>query len=127
MAKKAAARKKVNGKSATKPKAPAKPKGGRQGALPGMGQVRHTRLDDLCASIGDAREALNTAKADEEAGKQAAIEYMGRNHVSVYKHAGIELVLVPGHDALRVRLAKGDVEVAAVPTDAGDGGDIAEE
>jgi hypothetical protein len=109
MAKKTAAKKtvKTHGKQSA-----------RQKPLPGMGQVRHAKLDDLCMSIGDAREQKNQATMDEEAGKQAALEYMATAGVSVYKHGGIELVRVPGHDALRVRLAKGDVEVNAAPSDA---------
>lgn len=113
MAKKKAARAphKVNGKAA-KPRAVRSP---RQKPLPGMGQVRHDRLDDLCVSIGDAREVMNNAKADVESGSQAALDYMALHNLTIYKHAGIELVRVPGHDALRVRLVKGasDVEVTA--------------
>lgn len=133
MAKKKAGRAphKVNGKPRAKKRhnsaatAPAReprvPKAA-QDVLPGMEQARHARLDNLCMSIGDAREAMNTAKADEEAGKQAALAYMAQHGVSVYKQHGIELVRVPGHDALRVRLVKGDgtVEVNVAPEGDGD-------
>jgi hypothetical protein len=85
-----------------------------------MEQVRHSKLDDLCVSIGDAREQANLAHTDEEAGKQAALGYMAHHNVTVYKHGGIELVRVPGHDALRVRLAKGDVEVSGIDAETGE-------
>lgn len=83
--------------------------------LPTMEQARHSKLDKLCVSIGDAREAANNAHTDEAAGRQAALNYMHDHELSVYKHAGIELVRVPGEDKLRVRLSKGDTSLSDGP------------
>ena len=99
----------------------ARPRSPRQRPLPTFEQVRHTQLDDLCVTIGDARQALNDARTDEESGKQAALAYMREHNVTVYKHAGIELVMVPGHDVLRVRPVK-DGDAVVVGTSGNEGG-----
>ena len=99
-------------KKTTHPEPKPRVKSAEQKPLPTMEAVRHGKLDKLCMSIGDAREQANLARTDEEAGKQAALVYMAQNDITIYKHGGIELVRVPGHDALRVRLAKGDAEVS---------------
>ena len=111
-AKKAAA-KKAGKVKAFKPKGEVRPPSADQGVLPDMEQARHAKLDGLCVSIGDAREKANLAVADESAAKQAALDYMAAKDVTVYKHAGIELVRVPGHEKLRVRLVEngGDAQV----------------
>lgn len=83
-----------------------------------MEQVRNRRLDNLCESIGDERGTINAAKQNEASLEQAALQVMTRDGVTVYKHAGVELVRVPGADKLRVRLVKdtGDSEVSGRET-----------
>ena len=81
--------------------------------LPGMEQVRNARLDSFCESIGDEREAMNKARLEEKGLKQAAVDEMTRKGVTVYRHATIELALIPGAAKLRIRVTKeeGDATV----------------
>lgn len=88
--------------------------GPRSQTLPEMGQVRSTRLDNLCEAINEDRQAMNAAKGSEAGNIQAALREMQRatdkhpNGRMVYKHGGVELARVPGADKLRVRLSKDD-------------------
>lgn len=90
----------------------------RSQVLPGMEQVRDVALDRLCEDIGDARERMNSAKADEQSSIQSALQRMQKSSDrypggrTVYRHAGVELARIPGADKLRVRLTKeqGDAE-----------------
>lgn len=79
--------------------------------LPGLEQVRNGRLDRTCEALGDIRDTLNQSKAEESRMKQAAIQEMSAGHILTYKHAGIELVLVPGADNLRVHVIKQGTDV----------------
>ena len=74
--------------------------------LPGMEQVRSKALDNICEAIGDVRETMNAAKKEESGFVLSALQQMQRTSVTVYKHAGVELALVPGAEKLRVRLVK---------------------
>jgi hypothetical protein len=71
-----------------------------------MEQVRNVRLDRFCESIGDERETMNKARQEEAGLVQGALQEMLRTKTSVYKHAKVELVLVPGTDKLRVHVKK---------------------
>ncbi len=71
-----------------------------------MEQVRHTSLDSACGAIADCRDTANQARTDEAAHKQAALIYMQHHSVNAYKHGGIELLRVPGHEELRIRQIK---------------------
>lgn len=81
------------------------------------------RLDRICEDLSDIRTDLNDATKRQTAAKNAAIKEMGHARgkggkpLTVYKHAGIELVLVPGGDQLRIHVIKpgSDVEVEAHP------------
>lgn len=91
--------------------------------LPGMEHVRYTDLDAYCESIGEARARKNDAVADEKGYIQGAMQSMQKHNCTAYKHAGVELLLVPGDAKLRVRLLKNDEgEGADAPTQ-GDLGD----
>lgn len=108
------ARKRAATKPAPKTKKAPKPRQPRDQVLPGMEQVRHSSLDAACASIAECRDTANQARLDEVAQKQAALSYMQHNSVNAYKHAGIELLRVPGHEELRVRLIKDGGDAAVV-------------
>lgn len=85
----------------------------RSQVLPGMEQVRNRSLDRLCESLGDTRDEI-ARLADEEDGLQAsAMGVMQRDGVTAYRHAGIELALVPGGAKLRVRKLKDKTEQSA--------------
>lgn len=83
-----------------------KPAGPRSQALPGMGRVRDVKLDNLCESIGEARDKMNTAKVDERSDVQAALKRMQSRNLNVYRHSKVELSRVPGGEKLRVRVVK---------------------
>jgi hypothetical protein len=83
-----------------------KGRGPRSQVLPGMSQVRNSRLDAYCEAIGEDRQTLASAKADEQGSIQGALKEMKGKQLSTYKHAGVELAFVPGADKLRVRLTK---------------------
>jgi hypothetical protein len=78
-------------------------------ALPGLEQVRNATLDRASESIADCRATINGAKADEAGYVQVALREMMKVASSLgqstysYKHAGVELLLVPGDAKLRVR------------------------
>lgn len=97
-------------------KARAKPKGPRSQALPGMGagEVRNTKLDNICEGIAEERAAKNAADLEEKQLTSTALQVMQSSKVSAYRHAGVELARVPGAEKLRVRLTKetGDSEVS---------------
>lgn len=105
--------------------ATSKKRGPRSQALPGMDQVRNTRLDNLCEGMAEHRRVMNAARTDEQGDIVAALQEMQRKKIGVYRHAGIELARVPGAEKLRVRLTKeeGDADAG----DLEDGGEFAEE
>lgn len=78
-----------------------------------MEQVRNAKLDRLCESIGEQRAIANRARLVEKSDQSAAVQVMQRDRVTIYQHAGVELVLVPGVDKLRVHLKEeqGDMQV----------------
>lgn len=87
----------------------------RSQTLPGMEKIRSKPLDNLCEGIGDCRATKNAATTEERGFERSALKVMQTRGLSVYKHAGVELALVPGSDKLRVRLTseKGDAAVMA--------------
>lgn len=111
--KKGKAKPKVQRKGRTKKK-----KGPRSQVLPGGGMdaVRNGDLDNLCEEIAEERESSNQAKTREKASTAKALAVMQAEKYTVYKHAGVELVRVPGADKLRVRLVDDEGD-AAVTTD----------
>lgn len=110
---------------ASKAKHRGKPKP-RQAVLPGHEQVRNARLDSFCEEIGEGREAMNKARTVVQFASDGAVQEMERqersgNPVHIYKHAGVELVLVPGASKLRVRLTKDDGDASVEGGDTSDG------
>jgi len=80
--------------------------------LPGMTQPQNVRLDLICEGLSEQRDVINNAKREEKSSKAAALQEMLNRNYSVYKHAGIELSLVPGADTLRVHVIKQDGDLA---------------
>jgi hypothetical protein len=101
MAKKA--KKKAAPKKAAKPSKIPKL---RARVLPGMEQVRNTRMMAICEGIADARETMNEARGREQQLLNSALTEMVTKKVSVYRHARVEIVAVPGDVHLRVRMIK---------------------
>jgi hypothetical protein len=79
--------------------------------LPGVG-VRHTDLDRLCESIGEARDSVNALRGEEKGLCQNALKQMRIHNVMSYRHAGVELMRVIGEDKLRVRTSRDDEATA---------------
>jgi hypothetical protein len=80
--------------------------GPRSVPLPGMEQVRNAKLDNLCEAISETRTAINDLRATEAGNEQAALKVMQAADCRTYKHAGVELLRVPGDEKLRVRTSK---------------------
>lgn len=78
----------------------------RSQALPGMEQARNVRLDNICEGISQERAVMNAASVEEKSLISTALQVMQEKGITVHKHAGVELVRVPGADKLRVRLTK---------------------
>jgi hypothetical protein len=78
----------------------------RQGVLPGTESVRSQKLDAICESIGDEREAMNKARTETQVLIAAALDVMTKKNLTVYRHDKIELARIPGADKLRVRVTK---------------------
>ena len=96
---------------------PKRKKGPRSQVLPGGGMdaVRNGDLDTLCEEIAEEREESNKARTREKASTAKALAVMQAEQYTVYKHAGVELIRVPGADKLRVRLVddEGDAAVTS--------------
>ena len=65
--------------------------------------------------MGEARERINALRTDEKADLQAALREMHNGNVVVYRHAGVEMVRVPGEEKIRVRTTKEDASDITVP------------
>ncbi len=74
--------------------------------LPGMEDLRIKVLDDVCRSIAEVREAKNALRATEGDHLIAALKAMRKHEKTTWRHAGVELVRVPGEEKLRVRTSK---------------------
>lgn len=119
MAKKAPSKKKA-AKRAAKPKpqrslkaagkgtrAASRPKGDvpKSQALPGLGQGKHKKLDNICEGIAADRAAKNAATQSEQSYISSALQYMGHKELTFHRHAGVELSYIPGAGPkLRVKL-----------------------
>lgn len=91
-----------------------RPRTPRSKTLPGMERHRDGTLDNLCEAIGDVRDTMNTSKGEEKGLVASALKRMQGRKLSIYKHARVELAMVPGTAKLRVRVTKEDDEVAVV-------------
>jgi hypothetical protein len=69
---------------------------------------------------------MNRIRKEEVGDKRAALQEMHDQGVTSYRHAGVELVRVPGEEVLRVRKSKEDATAAspAKPAPENPGGDI---
>lgn len=75
-------------------------------ALPSMEQVRHTKIDNAAEHIAEYRADMNECRTQEQTWISTALREMQAAGVMTYKHAGVELVRVPGDEKLRVRSLK---------------------
>lgn len=83
-----------------------RPKGPRSQSLPGMAQVRDTRLDQICEDIGEGLDKINEGNDAVADGKAAAAQRLHSRKLSGYRHAGVRLSLVPGAEKVSVKREK---------------------
>jgi len=107
--------------------APRRGRSPRSQSLPGMGQVRDQRLDNLCESINDERAVMNAAKVEETRLIRSVLQRMHDRDVLIYVHAHLELVRVPGAEKLRVRVLKDRAQGDTTEAAAGDAEESAAE
>lgn len=101
-------------KMGSKKKTLPKKRGLRSIPLPGLEQVRSQKLDNICESIADTREQMNTLRTEEKDEKRGALTTMRERNLTTYRHAGVELVRVPGEERLRVRTSKQDATAETI-------------
>lgn len=105
-------KKKATSKAKSKPAkkaAPKKTKKLKQPALPGTEGERIKSLDSICEEIGDGRDISNRVKREEKGLVNRALKIMAdrsKGNPMAYRHANVELSLVPGDMKLRVRTLK---------------------
>jgi hypothetical protein len=85
---------------------PGKKKHPRSRPLPGLENVRIDELDECATSISEIREQMNELRAQETDQLKIALGVMRANKKTSWRHAGVELVRVPGEEKLRVRTSK---------------------
>lgn len=76
--------------------------------LPGMEDARIGALDDIAHSIADVREQKNKLANEEKQLLATALKLLREHKRTIWKHNGVELVLVPGEEKVRARLVKGE-------------------
>lgn len=85
--------------------------------LPGMEQVIHTRLNELCEHISETRGQVNQLRGEDNDLCRHALAYMHDHKVRTYRFAGVELARVPGEEKLRVRTSSEAATTEVEPTD----------
>jgi hypothetical protein len=92
----------------------------KQGAL--IEDARIGPLDKIAGAIGDVRDNMNDLRAEERGHLQVAKKLMHQYGKSVYKHAGVQITLVPGDEKVQVRVLKDDGDASSSGSDdAGEG------
>jgi hypothetical protein len=74
--------------------------------LPGMEDRAIKPLEDVAASYADVRDqriALNKTEAEL---KKTALTLMHKYDKTIYRHAGIEIRVVPGEEDVKVKIRK---------------------
>jgi len=79
-----------------------------------MEERRLSKLDDICTSIAETRDAINELKTEEAGNEQAALQLMRRYDRTSYMHGGVTLVRVPGEETLQVKKTRTPTATAQV-------------
>lgn len=85
--------------------------------LPGMENARISPLDNICQSIAETREQQNSLRQEEAGLETTALKLMRKHSKISWRHAGVELVRVPGEEKLRVRTSRGRSATAETEED----------
>ena len=83
--------------------------------LPGLEDRAIKPLEDLAAAYADVRDRRIELNREEVELKTRALKLMHKYEKTVYKRNGIEIRIVPGDEAIKVKVAKGadpDADVA---------------
>ena len=78
----------------------------RSADLPGMEDRAIQPLEDIAASYADVRDRRMALNKEELELKTAALALMHKHGKTVYKHDGIEIVLEPGEETVKVKIHK---------------------
>ena len=97
----------------------------KQPTLKGMPRVRNAKLDKYAESIGECRDAINSATTNEKHYRAAALKEMQAKSIQFWSHGGVDFIRVPGEDKLKVKTHKdgGSPETGEGEPDATDPGD----
>jgi hypothetical protein len=71
-----------------------------------MERVRNVRLDNLCESIAEERRAINDATVEVKGLSITALREMREKRLTSHRHAGVELIRIPGEERLSIRTSK---------------------
>jgi hypothetical protein len=77
-----------------------------QKALPGMSNLRIAELDDICETIGNAREMINAGKAKEVTQRGPAIKALHRHNKKSWTYGNVVISLAVGEETLAVRVMR---------------------
>ena len=88
-----------------------------------MERLRISALDNVCEAIAEIRGEKNELIQREGEQMNIGLKEMRKNGKTTWRHAGVELVRVPGEEKLRVRTTKSQAtaEVEEPPAPNGDG------
>ena len=78
----------------------------KQPALKGMPRIRNAKLDKYAESIGECRDAINSASVNEKHYRAAALKEMQAKAIQFWSHGGVDFIRVPGEDKLKVKTHK---------------------
>jgi hypothetical protein len=93
-------------------------------ALPGLEDHAIKPLEDVAESYAEIRDARMELTQREHETKSLALKLMAKYGKTIYRHNGVEIVVVPGEDDVKVRVKKPGDDAAA---DAGDDVDAIDE
>ena len=87
------------------PERPARPK---NRDLPGMEDRAIRALEEVAEKYADIRDQRMQLTEDEHALKQHAMALMRKHGKTIYKHNGVEILIVPGEDDIKVKVKKAE-------------------
>jgi hypothetical protein len=87
-------------------------------ALPGLEDHAIKPLEDVAESYAEIRDARMELTQREHETKSLALKLMAKYGKTIYRHNGVEIVVVPGEDDVKVRVKKpGDDDAAGAGDD----------
>jgi len=98
---------KPNG-NASREVAPAKARRGtaRNQDLPGMEDREIRELEEVALAYGEVRDQRMALNVEEASLKGTALQLMKKFGKTIYKHAGVEIRVIPGEEDVKVKVKK---------------------